>query len=781
MPLDKKQLIKKFQATPERYWQVELFKQKGFVRKQCSNCGKFFWTLDNNREVCDDQPCRKYEFIGNPPTTKRLGYVEAWKAVEKFFTARGHQSIRRYPVVCRWYPLYFTIASIIDFYRIDNGNLTFEFPANPLIVPQFSLRFNDIPNVGVTGKHSTCFCMVGQHALFDGKQGYWKDRCIELDFEFVTKELGIKPEEITFIEDMWVGPSAFGPSLEYFVRGLELGNAVFTEFTGTLDNFREMKEKVVDMGAGLERFAWITQGTPTHYDVTFEPVIRFMVKELGLKPDWEFFKRYSALSGALNVDEVKSMNKAKEQIAKQLGVTVDILNQKVKQLEALYAIADHTLALTFAISDGALPSNVGGGYNLRVILRRAFSFLDENKWALDLTKVSELHAKHLREIVPELSESVKEISEIFDVERKRFSNSKMRAQTIVQDIIQKGEVIDEKRLVELYDSEGITPELVKEYKPDLKIPDEFYIKVTERHMKEKEEVKTGIDVSGLPATPLLYYEDQKKFEFKAKVLKVIDNQWVVLDKTYFYPEGGGQKADMGFIGSATVGDVQKIGNVVVHKVMGTVKEGEEVTCKVNSFRRETLMRHHTATHIVNAAARMVLGSHVWQHSTEKNTDKARLDITHYDALTPEQIEAIENKANEIMAKNLNVFIEWLPRQEAEKKYGFRIYQGGYAPGKQVRIVSIGRGMDDEACGGTHVEKTKDVGFILILRSKRIQDGVVRLEYASGSVAEKYLKEDGQALKETAQLLNVKEDDVPKAVEDLFNRWKQARKELKKVE
>lgn len=771
--------MKKFQSTPEKYWQVELFKQKGFVRKQCTSCGKFFWTLDNNRSLCDDQPCRTYEFIGNPPTSKRLGYVEAWKTVEKFFVSKGHQSIRRYPVVCRWYPLYFNIASIIDFYRIENGNLTFEFPANPLIVPQFCLRFNDIPNVGVTGKHSTVFCMLGQHSLYDGKQGYWKDRCIELDFELLTKELGIKPEEITFMEDMWVGPSAFGPSLEYFVRGLELGNAVFTEFVGTMDNYKETREKVIDMGAGLERFAWITQGTPTHYDVTFGPVIKFMVKELGLKPDWEFFKRYSALSGTLNIDEVKNFNKAKEAIAKQLGVTVDALNVKVKQLEAIYAIADHTLALTFAISDGALPSNVGGGYNLRVILRRAFSFLDENKWALDLTKISETHAKHLRDMAPELGEHVNEISAIFDVERKRFSSSKMRAQTIVQNIVQKGETIDESKLIQLYDSEGITPELVKEYKTDLKVPDDFYIKVTERHMREKEEAKLMTDVSGLPSTQLLYYEDQKKFEFTAKILKTIDNQWIVLDKTYFYPEGGGQKADMGFIGSATVADVQKIGNVVLHKVIGLVKEGEEVVCKVNSFRRETLMRHHTATHIVNAAARMILGSHVWQNSTEKNTDKARLDITHYDALTPEQVEAIENKANEIVSKGYNVFIKWLPRQEAEKSYGFRIYQGGYAPGKQVRVVSIGRDVDVEACGGTHVEKTKEVGYILMLRAKRIQDGVVRLEYASGLVAEKYLKEDGQALKETAQLLKIKDDDVPKAVEDLFNKWKQLRKEVKK--
>ncbi len=780
MSVDKKQVVKKLQQNPDRYWKVKLFEDRGFIRKQCKNCGKFFWTLIHDKEICQDQPCQTYEFIGNPPTNKRLSYVDTWKTVENFFVKKGHTSVRRYPVVCRWYPLFFNIASIIDFYRIENGNLSFEFPSNPLIVPQFCLRFNDIPNVGITGKHSTCFCMIGQHSLYNGKDGYWKDRCIELDFELLTKELGIKDEEIIFMEDMWLGPAAFGTSLEYFVRGLEVGNAVFTEFSGTPDNYTEMKEKVIDMGAGLERMAWMTNGTPTHYDVTFEPVIKHMIKELNINPDWDFFNRYAKLAGNLNLDEVKDIKKARELIAKQLNVSVDVLNQKVKPMEAVYAIADHTMALTFAISDGALPSNVGGGYNLRVILRRAFSFIDENKWALDLTKICELHAKHLKYIAPELIEHIDDIDKILEVERKRFSNTKQRTQRIVEEISQRGETIDESKMIELYDSEGITPELMREYKSDLKIPNDFYIKVTERHMKEEKIERQPLDVSGLSPTPLLFYEDQNKFEFTAKVVKVIDNQWIVLDKTYFYPESGGQKADMGFMGSNPVMDVQKIGNVVLHKIIGSVKEGQEISCRINKARREILMKHHTATHIINAASRMILGSHVWQHSTEKNTDKARLDITHYDNLNEDEIEKIENKANEIMLKNYSVKAEWLPRVEAEKKYGFRIYQGGAAPSKTIRIISIGKDIDVEACSGTHVEKTKDVGFIFILRTKRVQDGIVRIEYSAGEVAEKYLKEQANLLKEAADMLKANEDDTPKATLDLFEKWKELRKQVKKM-
>ncbi len=779
MPIDKKALMKKFQAQPEKYWKVSLFDEKGFIRKKCVSCGKYFWTLDESRERCDDQPCRFYDFIGNPPTSKKLDYVETWKVIEKFFVKNGHTSLRRYPVVCRWYPLYFNIASIIDFYRIENGQLTFEFPSNPVIVPQFCLRFNDIPNVGITGKHFTCFNMVGQAGFYDGKQGYWKDRCIELDFNFVTKELGIPEKEVIFIEDMWVGPSAFGPSLEYYSRGLELGNAVFTEFVGTIDNYKEMQPKVIDMGAGLERLAWITNGTPTAYDVTFEPVIKYVLKQTGLTADWNFFQKYSRLAGSLNIEEAGDLKKARGKIAKELGLNVEKLIEKVRPFEAMYAIADHTRALTFAISDGALPSNVGGGYNLRIILRRVFGFLDEVKLDIDLIKICELHAKQLEYFSPELKDHINDVNTIFDVERKRYNTSKTRAQRIVEEIVSKGEELTEEKLVNLYDSEGITPELILQYKPDLKIPEDFYSKVAAKHMKEEEPIKRQeIDVSGLPATQALYYDDEKKMEFKAKIIKIINGQWAVLDKTYFYPESGGQKADMGFIDGQPVMDVQKIGSVIVHKFVGSLQEGKEVECKINVFRRQTHTRHHTATHVVFTAAKQVLGSWVWQHGAEKTTEKARLDITHFDSLTEQQVKEIERIANEIVEKNLPVKKEWYDRTEAENKFGFTIYQGGYVPNKKVRIVSIGN-LNSQACGGTHVDKTKEIGYITILKTKRIQDGVVRIEFCSGDIAEKYLREKADLLKQTTELLKVKEEEAVKAAEELFAKWKDIRKKVKK--
>jgi alanyl-tRNA synthetase len=381
---------------------------------------------------------------------------------------------------------------------------------------------------------------------------------------------------------------------------------------------------------------------------------------------------------------------------------------------------------------------------------------------------------------PELTEHMDEIHKIIDIEKKRFHETKLRTKRIVETLVSTGEIIDEEKLIKLYDSDGITPELVQDFMPDLKVPVDFYVKVTEKHMGEKKlPIIEPIDVSGLPPTELLYYEDPKKMEFQAKVIKMIEDKFVVLDKTYFYAEAGGQKSDVGFVGDLPVSDVQKIGDVVVHRIMGKLEEGKIVNCRVNEYRRSILRQHHTATHIVNAAAREILGNHVWQHSAEKTSEKARLDITHYEPLSNDQVEKIEQKANEIVRKNLSVKIEVLPRNEAENKYGFRIYQGGVVPEDRLRIVSIGS-IDHEACGGIHCESTGEVEFINILRTKRIQDGIDRIEFTVGPVALKYLKEREALLAETAQLLKVKEEQVPVAVIELFENWKTKRKELKKM-
>lgn len=781
--LTKKELIKTFQSTPEKYWYLDFFKENDFSRRKCRTCGKYFWTL-TDQMTCNDSSCRPYDFIGNPPTKKPFDYFSAWRAIEKFFVSNGHTALERYPVLCRWFPdLYFTIAGIVDFYRLSGKELAFEFPANPLILPQICLRFNDIPQVGVSGRHFTSFCMVQQSSLFNGKKGYWKERCIELDYELLTKVFGIKPEEIAFIEDAWLGAGAFGYSLEYHVQGLELGNAVFTEFIGTLDNYRTMDEKIVDMGAGLERFCWISQGTPTAYDAVFGSLIEDMRKKAGVEYDKNFFLNYAKLSGSLNIDEVSNIELARGIIARKLRVSKEELMKKIEPIEAIYAIADHAKTLAFAIADGGLPSNVAGGYNLRVVLRRALSLIEKHKFPFDIYWVAEQTAKYFKPSNKELLNSLGSINKMLEIEEKRYKKSTEKIKFAIDGLKKKNEDITESKLIELYDSHGITPELLKEHAGDklkIEIPADFYAKVTERHMKEKEEKKEKIDVSGLPDTRQLYYENEKMFEFYAKVLKIIDKKYVVLNQTAFYPRGGGAEPDLGNIEGKKVFNVEKAGSVIVHFVENPeFQENKIVKCVMDKQRRIQIMRHHTATHIINGAARKVLGHHVWQAGSKKDSDKAHLDITHYEALSEEQMEKIEELANEIICKKIIVSAQILPRSVAEERYGFRLYQGGAVPEKYLRVISIGS-FDVEACGGMHVNNTEEVGKIVLLKSEKIQDGIARLIYTAGDAAEWFLKSQEAMLKDVCEELDSKEENVPKAVESLFSAWKEKKKELEKA-
>ena len=206
-------------------------------------------------------------------------------------------------------------------------------------------------------------------------------------------------------------------------------------------------------------------------------------------------------------------------------------------------------------------------------------------------------------------------------------------------------------------------------------------------------------------------------------------------------------------------DVNKHGGVILHELEGGIpSEGDTVSCKVNSVRRANITKNHTSTHILNSSARQVLGSWIWQHSAFKEDDHARLDITHHSSLTDSEVADIEKAANQIIAKDMQVTIENYDRGTAEQKYGFKIYQGGVVPVKSVRIVSI-EDFDVEACGGTHVKQTKDIELIKITRTKRIQDGVVRLEFVSGPTAQEYVKQQ-----EIIQTQN-KEESAQKEIKD----------------
>ena len=737
MPTDKeikKEFKKVASKEPDKYYATSVLKKEGFVRRKCK-CGTYFWTASNS-STCGDPTCSGgFRFIGDSPAKKELDYVGVWKEFARLFEKWGYKPIPRYPVVARWRDdTDFVQASIYDFQPwVVSGAVS--PPANPLVVPQFCLRFNDIDNVGITGAHYTGFVMIGQHAFM--KPAEWnQDKYFTDIHNWLKKGLGLPNEEIIFHEDAWAGGGNFGPCMEYFCRGLELGNQVYMMYEQTPSGNKELNLKVLDMGMGHERNAWFTKATSTSYESVFPTVCKKLHNSTGIKVDGDLMKRFLPYSSYLNIDEVENIDKTWVEVAEKVGEDVKTLKEKILPLAALYSVGEHSRALLVALSDGALPSNVGGGYNLRVILRRALSFIDKYGWKIELADLCKWHAEYLKPLFPELNEHLSEVTEIIEVEKDKYEQTKQKSHQLIKKFVQDN--IDNKKLLQLYDSQGINPEIIKEEALKLgktvEIPENFYAKVAELHEKAeqvhatKREEKLALD--GIPDTKELYFDDYQKVSNKAKVLKVIDKN-VVLDETVAYPTSGGQLHDLGTINGERVVDIFKQGGVIVHVLADKpkFKQGDNVEIKIDGERRKQLAQHHTATHIVNAAAKRVLGNHINQAGAKKTEEKAHLDVTHFRNISEEELEKINKEANKIIKEAVPVRSSFMSRSSAEKKYGMGLYQGGAVPGKEIRVVEIPE-VDVEACGGTHLKNTQEAEEIKILKSSKIQDGIVRITFTS---------------------------------------------------
>ncbi|VVB60464.1 Alanine--tRNA ligase [uncultured archaeon] len=762
----------KAQAEPEKYYPVSVLAAEGFQRKKCAKCGTFFWSTDSERKVCGEPDCSGgYTFIGNTPAKAKMDYIETWKKFSSVFKKFGYTPIKRYPVAARWRDdTDFVQASIYDFQPyVVSGEV--DPPANPLVVPQFCLRFNDIDNVGVTGRHYSGFVMIGQQAFMKPKD-YSRQDYLRHIYTWLTEGVRIPKEHLQFHEDAWAGGGNMGPSIEFFSGGLELGNQVYMQYDVKSGAVKELNIKVLDMGTGQERYSWFTNGASTSYETVFPTVSEKLYKMTGIKPDKEIFKKFLPMSGLLNIDEVADIEKTWNEIAKKIGIDSKQLKEHIMPLAGIYSIGDHTRSLLVALSDGVLPSNVGGGYNLRVLLRRSLDISANYGWNIDLNDVCEWHAKYLKPQYPELIENLEEVKKIIEVEKRKYKETSAKSRKIVSGLSEKDATED--RLISLYDSNGISPEMLKSSGLKIKIPDDFYKKVAERHEKvaAKAETKKAItlDLAGVPETEILYFDNYLLTKFEAKVLKVIEGKYVILDKTAFYPTSGGQMHDNGKINGSEIIDVFKQGNVIIHQIKpfgASIREGDKVKCEIDLARRVQLTQHHSAAHIINGAARKILGNHIWQAGAEKTLEKGRLDITHYDSLSSEEIKKIESLANKIVKDALPVESMILPRADAEKAFGFRLYQGGAVPGKKLRVIKINN-IDVEACGGTHLKNTKESGEIKIIGASKIQDGVVRIEFAAGAAAKKFeesarkeIRELGEFFAEMAPTLKLKisENDI----------------------
>jgi len=737
----KEEIQEEASENPEKFFAIDVLKEKGFSRGKCIECGMQFWSSDPQRKICGEPECGEgYTFINDSPTEVELTHAESWEVFQNFMQDRGYTSIDRYPVVARWRDdVEFTGASIYCFQPyVVSGEA--EPPADELIIPQPSLRFNDVDNVGITGRHYTNFTMIGQ-TCFQPPEKYDQDRYFRDMFEFAVDELGIPEEKLILHEDSWGGGGNLGACMEFFVDGLELWNQVYMFYKQTPEGYEELDLKVLDMGMGHERITWISRGTETSYESVMPETLSKMKKETGLEIDQEVWEKFLPHSSELNIDEVEDIDEKWNEVAEKIDEDVDELKDAIKPAAALYSIAEHSRALIFALADGKIPSNTGGGYNLRMIYRRAKDFIEKYDWDIDMKQVARWNAEELEPMFPELLASMDEIEEILEVEAEKYEKAREKAREKLEEFDKQPSL---EKMVELYESHGVSPEMMEEH--GFEVPEDFY---TQLGQEEEEAVKAAeedFNLEEVPETEKLYYErrepyrqngETEHFEFKAKVLEVVDENWIVLNQTMFYPQGGGQMHDVGKINNHQVEDVQKQSGVVLHRALDhDLEEGRRVKGVVNGEKRKQLTQHHSTTHMVNAAAREELGEHIYQAGANKTLEKARLDVTHYEKPDQETLDSIEEKVQKIIEEDHRISVLEMEKSKAEQEYGFRIYQGGAPPGNTIRLIDI-EDVDIEACGGTHLTQTSHAEEFAITGCKRIQDGVIRLEYKAGDAAREF--------------------------------------------
>ena len=776
----------------EKELNLQFFHKNGWKRYKCKKCGVYFWSKVP-RETCTEAPCGEYEFLKEPIFSREFTVESMRRSFIEFFKRNGHEEIKRYPVVARWRDDVFLVnASIYDFQPHVTSGLA-PPPANPLVISQPCIRMVDVDSVGKTGRHLTGFEMMAHHAFnYPDNPIYWKDETVEYALKLI-EELGGEPDNVVFKEKPWIGGGNAGASFEVIYGGLELATLVFMnlkeddngdiELNGT--RYSEMPVKVVDTGYGLERFVWASKGTPTIYDAIYPEMISMLEDRIGISRNDrknEILRQFALLSPRI---EIENENELINEVLKATGASMKEYKEFILPLQKIYAVVDYTRSLAFMLTDGIVPSNVQAGYLARLLIRRTLKLLDDLKNPVMIGELVKMHIERFSDIMD--SSMLPIVLEELEIEEERYRKTLSKGMDIVKRHIKKNGKITTDDLILFYDSHGLLPEIVANVAESMgirvDIPDNFHGLVAKRHESVARKKKKEKKQYNLPPTRKLYYENPYLREFEANVV-YSNGREVVLDATAFYPEGGGQPADRGKIicdgREYEVVDVQKFGDVVVHFLKdGYIEEGCKIKGILDWERRERLMRNHTAEHVLLAACRRVLGKHVWQHGTQKDVKECRFDIAHYKPISREEIKKIEEEAMRIITSCVPVDAKFMNRTEAEKKYGFVLYEGGIPPGKEIRVVRIGD-FDVEACGGTHVNNTGEIGFLKILRTERIQDGVSRIIYTSGLSALEYTQEREDILNNSASVLGVQPEKLPLAVKRFFDEWKEQRKIIEKL-
>ena len=744
-----------------------------------------------------------------------------------YFAKNGHEIVASSPLVPRNDPtLMFTNAGMVQFKNVFTGVETrpYKRATSSQKCVRAGGKHNDLDNVGYTARHHTFFEMLGNFSFGD----YFKEQAILFGWELCTKDYGLDPKRLTVTvhssdeeaaalwakisglpqerivriptsDNFWAmgdtGPC--GPCTEMFWdhgahipggppgspdadgdRFVEIWNHVFMQYEQISANERiNLPKPSVDTGMGLERITAVLQGVHSNYDI-------------------DLFKSLIGAIASVANTEPAGPHAASHRV-----------------------IADHLRASGFLIADGVLPSNEGRGYVLRRIMRRAMRHAhmmgckDPIMHKLVPALLGQMGAQY-----PELERANALITETLLLEETRFKSMLERGLRLLDDetrTITSGGRLSGDVAFKLYDTYGFPLDLTQDAlrARNIGVDTEGFNAAMEKQRAEARKAWAG---SGEAATEKVWFELKDKIggsdflgyateSAEGRVLALVvdgapvqsakegQKVAVIANQSPFYGESGGQMGDTGTItlpkGEVKITDThKKLDNMIVHMgsvTKGTVNVGDEATFKVDSERRTTIRSHHSATHLLHAALRKIVGGHVTQKGSMVAPDRLRFDISHNKALTPEEIRAVEDEVNAEVRANEAVTTRLMDPESAVKAGAMALFGEKY--GEEVRVVSMGRLSDEagpnfsvELCGGTHVRRTGDIGLFKIVAESAVGAGVRRVEAVTGEAAEKYVADEERMLKEAAGALRIAPSELPARIAAMVEEKRKLERELAEV-
>ena len=763
-------------------------------------------------------------------TASYLKAADVRTAFLEFFRERSHKVVASSPLVPGNDPtLLFTNAGMVQFKDVFLGKDKRDYvrATTSQRCVRAGGKHNDLENVGYTARHHTFFEMLGNFSFGD----YFKRDAIRFAWDFLTGTMKLDPKRLwvtvykdddeaakIWLEEIGVPKDRFsrmgeksnfwamgdtgpcGPCSEIFFdhgpripggppgspdedgdRYVEIWNLVFMQFERSADGkLTPLPKPSVDTGMGLERIAAVMQGVHSNYDI----------------------------------DLFKSLIRA----AADLAQTTDLASSSLR------VIADHIRACSFLVVDGVLPSNEGRGYVLRRIIRRAIRH--GYKLGIKETffyKLAPVLEREMGEAFPELTRGLAHVERVLKQEEERFAETLANGMALLEEAIRslKGREIDGPTVFKLYDTYGFPADLTADIARERNLTIDqvgFDVAMEEQKKRSQDASKFGVDLrAGVSIDSRTLFQGYEGLEAQGHVVALLkagapvdslnegDEGEVILDRTPFYAESGGQVGDAGVLTAVAshaaksskavpmsltltpppaagarfvVSDTQKRGAAHSHMgrlVEGGIRVGDTLNAHVDGERRRSTALNHSATHLLHAALRKVLGTHVQQKGSLVAPDRLRFDFSHFEAISPAQLQEIERLVNAQVRLNTAAETKVMDYEGAVAAGAMALFGEKYE--KDVRVLRIGD-FSMELCGGTHVGRSGDIGFFKITSEGGVASGVRRIEAITGEAAIAYVEQSEALLKDVAGLVRGSRDDLREKVRDALERVRQMEKEVR---